>query len=306
LDQAQSEFEPGLVSIVMPAYNVEKYLGETVDCVFAQSYEKLEVVLVDDGSTDRTLSVARGYGDRIRIVEQSNHGVSYARNVGLAECRGEYVHFLDCDDLLSPQFYERLVEPLVEEPDLDASYCSEEAFEGDWKDRRTVWKSDKSEYEGNLYRTVLLRSNLSPANVLYRRSSIAFVGGFDVTIKTSEDYDFQLRFAHHAKMRRVPEAVYYYRQHPASASRDYPMVCRNRLMVAKRHIEAGEGMETWRAEWRELRRATLAEACASMRFNLKRNLRNGPVFRAEIWKALRFLATTPSALPWLLRGRKGR
>ena len=245
-----------LVSVVVPAYNAEAHLRETLDCLLGQSYSNLEIVLVDDGSTDGTGGIARAAGDRVRVIAQSNHGVSYARNVGLSNVRGEFVHFMDADDLLSPDFYELLAGPLAEDGALDGTYCSEEAFEGDWATRNVLWRTDKAEYERDLYRAVLLSSNLSPANVLYRVAGIAFVGGFDVTLKTSEDYDFQLRFARFCKMRRVPEAVYYYRRHPQSASRDYAAVYRNRLAVARRHIVAFEGMRHWRGEWRALRKAS--------------------------------------------------
>jgi glycosyltransferase involved in cell wall biosynthesis len=292
------------VSVVVAAFNAEAYLRETLDCLLAQTYPNLEIVLVDDGSTDCTSEIAREAGEKVRVINQDNRGVSYARNVGLAHVEGEFVHFMDADDLLSPDFYELLAKPLVEDPGLDATYCAEEAFEGEWNGRNVLWRTDKSEYEKDAYTAVLLSSNLSPANVLYRAASIAFVGGFDTTLKTSEDYDFQLRFVRFCKMRRVPEAVYYYRRHPRSASRDYAAVYRNRLAVAKRHIVAFDGMDHRRNEWKALRRMCAVEACATMRFNLKRNLRNGPGFRRELAKALRFLASTPTVACYLLSGRR--
>ena len=292
-----------LVSVVVPAYNAESYLRETLDCLLGQTYSEMEIVLVDDGSADGTAAIARAAGERVQVFSQDHKGVSYARNEGLARCRGVFVHFMDADDLLSPDFYERMVAPLVADPAVDATYCSEESFEGDWATRKVLWRTDKAEYEGDLYRAVLLSSNLSPANVLYRVAGLAFLGGFDVTLRTSEDYDFQLRFARFGNMRRVPEAVYHYRRHSASASREYAMVYRNRLSVAKRHIVAFEGMRHWRAEWKALRRTSAVEACATMRFNLKRSRGDARALRRELGKALRFLASTRSALPWILSGR---
>lgn len=292
-----------VVSVVIPAFNAEPHLRETLDCVLSQSLHAIEILFVDDGSTDGTLEIARSYGDRLRVFTHANHGVSYSRNVGLAHCCGEYVHFMDADDLLSPDFYERLLEPLVADPGLDAAFCAEESFEGEWASRTVLWHTDKSEYDSGLYRTILLRSNLSPANVLYRRSSMAFVGGFDLSLRAAEDYDFQLRFARFCLMQRVPEAVYYYRRHPASASRNYEVVYRSRLAVAKRHITAFEGMRHWRREWRELRRACAVEACATIRFNLKKSARDWSALRRELSKAARFLLSAPSVALRLLSGR---
>ena len=106
-----------LVSVVVPMYQVEAYLTECLDSLVAQSYENLEVVLVDDGSTDRTAEIARGFVERdprFRLVQKPNGGLGAARNTGLAECTGDLVAFLDSDDSLPPDAYRRMVRTLTE------------------------------------------------------------------------------------------------------------------------------------------------------------------------------------------------
>ena len=95
------EIQP-LVSVIMPAYNSEKYLGKSIESALAQAYEKFELIIVDDGSKDGTKSIVEQYAKndiRIKLLEQANQGVSAARNKGLDTATGEYVAFLDSDDL---------------------------------------------------------------------------------------------------------------------------------------------------------------------------------------------------------------
>ncbi len=94
---------PGLISIPMCVYNGETYLAEAIDSVLAQTYPKIEVILVDDGSTDRSAGIARRYADQVRYLYQPHLGIGVARNCGLAACRGEFIAIQDADDLWAPE-----------------------------------------------------------------------------------------------------------------------------------------------------------------------------------------------------------
>src|SRR3954452_15003770 len=96
-----------LVSAIIPAHNAERFLAAAIDSVLAQTYQPIECIVVDDGSTDGTPAVARSYGDRIRLIPQEQRGVSAARNRGAAEARGELLAFLDADDRWLPERVER-------------------------------------------------------------------------------------------------------------------------------------------------------------------------------------------------------
>lgn len=114
-----------LLSIIVPAYNVEKYLPRCLDSILAQTYKNIEVILIDDGSPDNSGAICDEYasGDnRIRVFHIENNGVSSARNLGLKEARGDYIGFVDSDDYIAPEMYEVLVKNL-EEYNADISIC---------------------------------------------------------------------------------------------------------------------------------------------------------------------------------------
>lgn len=114
-----------LISIIVPVYNVESYLEQCIDSILAQTYKNLEIILVDDGSTDRSGEICDRYAEqdsRIRVVHQVNNGSSRARNAGLEICHGDYLGFIDGDDYVAPDMYRILLDNLRRE-DADISVC---------------------------------------------------------------------------------------------------------------------------------------------------------------------------------------
>lgn len=122
VEQVASSGGPKLVSIVIPCFNYGNYLAEAVGSALRQTHEELEVVIVDDGSTDDTASIAQSFGGQVRYVFQENAGLSAARNTGVREARGEFVVFLDADDLIDPTFVERCIEVLDRSPTAAFAY----------------------------------------------------------------------------------------------------------------------------------------------------------------------------------------
>lgn len=112
-----------IVSVVMPVYNVEDYVEAAVESVLAQTYERLELLIIDDGGSDRSVELCRAFGDRrIRIISQKNRGLAGARNTGIRYARGELIAFLDSDDLWHPQKLARHLEHLSKRPQVGVSY----------------------------------------------------------------------------------------------------------------------------------------------------------------------------------------
>ncbi|HCA58980.1 MAG TPA: hypothetical protein DEP46_13490, partial [Blastocatellia bacterium] len=107
-----------LVSAIIPNYNYARYVGEAVESALGQTYPNIEVIVVDDGSTDNSLEVLEQYRDRIKIIAQKNSGVCVARNRGVAESEGEYIAFLDADDVWLPEKIEKQVEKFASGKDL--------------------------------------------------------------------------------------------------------------------------------------------------------------------------------------------
>ena len=110
-----------LISCIVPAYNGERYLGQTIDSILGQTYRPIEVIVVDDGSTDRTADVAAGYGAPVRLISQPNAGPAAARNTGIEAARGVFLAFLDSDDLWHEEKLERQMQRFAARPELD--YC---------------------------------------------------------------------------------------------------------------------------------------------------------------------------------------
>jgi glycosyltransferase involved in cell wall biosynthesis len=112
------------VSVIIPAYNAAATIAGTVDSVIAQSLQDFEIICVDDGSTDDTLAIMKQFGDRVRLLEQSNSGPATGRNNGARSSSGGYLAFLDADDVWTPQFLERGVATLDADPALSLVYCN--------------------------------------------------------------------------------------------------------------------------------------------------------------------------------------
>lgn len=119
------------VSIIMPVYNAERYLKETLDSVVRQSFQKLEIILVDDGSTDSSLTILKDYeiaDSRVHVFHQSNKGAGAARNLGMRHATGKYLLFLDCDDLFELDMVEKMY-VTAEEREVDVLVCRSDHFD---------------------------------------------------------------------------------------------------------------------------------------------------------------------------------
>ena len=111
------------VSVIIPVYNGANYITETLNSVLIQAYKNIEVIVVNDGSTDKTEEIVKSFGDRIRYFVQKNKGVSSARNFGLLKAEGEYVQFLDADDLLFEDKIFNQIEFFIKNPSNNVVYC---------------------------------------------------------------------------------------------------------------------------------------------------------------------------------------
>ncbi len=132
-----------LISCIVPVYNGERYLGEALDSILAQTYQPLEIIVINDGSTDGTAAVAAGYGERVRCVWQANAGEVAARNRGLNVASGESIAFLDADDLWHPEKLSRQIDRFNERPELDLCFTR---FQNFWAPELA---EEKNRYQDN-------------------------------------------------------------------------------------------------------------------------------------------------------------
>lgn len=237
------------VSVIIPAYNAELYIAETLNSVLAQSFTDLEVIVVDDGSTDRTARIVGAIASRdgrVSLVVQQNAGVATARNTGIQAARGQWLAFLDADDIWYPQ---KLAQQLHCFQQSDSTvglvYCWSALIRetGDLAGGYIAFS-----FQGNVAPALTYLNFIGNASApLIRRSAIEAVGGFNCTYKVlqaqgCEDWDFYLKIAERYSFAVVPEFLVGYRQQPAAMSRNaYSMHKSYKIM-----------MEGWQANHPEL------------------------------------------------------
>lgn len=202
-----------LVSIIIPAYNARRFIGESIDSALNQTYSNCEILVIDDGSTDDTRAfLQHRYGDQIRYIYQENQGRGAARNYGLHLARGKYIQFLDADDLILPDKIRMQVMFLEAHPEYAAAYCHALFFFEDDPDHPSDHPRQESYCSGDILEREILEPFLLPIMILVRRTWVDKVGGFDETLRSNEDWDLWLRIAHagglFAYMLGEPMALY--------------------------------------------------------------------------------------------------
>lgn len=187
-----------LVSVVIPAYNVARYVSEAVDSALAQTYQNIEIIVVDDGSKDDIKKVLEPYIEKklVRYIYQENQGLSAARNTGIRNSCGEFVALLDSDDIFLPEKIEKQVGYLIAHPECGVSYSSVWHFQEDHPGQLLMLKEDY--YSGTEVFPQLLRRNfIIPLSVVFRKSELDRVGLFDESRRRTEDWEYWLRLSYH-------------------------------------------------------------------------------------------------------------
>lgn len=211
---------PGLVSIVIPTFNDRDWICDAVDSALAQSYEKCEVIVVDDGSTDGTEALLRSrYRGRIRYLHQPNRGLGAARNTGLAMASGEYVQFLDADDILLPSKVATHVRALEDDSRYSVVYSDFEFVDGSDITARTPSGFTPRYCSGNVLKNLLEDNFVVVHAALSRRADVQSVHGFDESLHACEDYDLWMRLAAAERLFLfTPEVLVLYRRRTGSMS----------------------------------------------------------------------------------------
>lgn len=266
-----------LVSVVMPVYNGQAFLAQAVESVLAQTFKAVELIAVDDGSTDGSPEILAEYSSRIRVVRRANAGVSAARNAGIAAARGELIAFLDQDDWWMPEKVTRQVE-LFQTDDRVGLVHTAVAYYDECLGRQVGPQNPAARPEamiGDCYESLLLGNPLVNSSVLLRRSALEEIGGLNLSIRgnTVQDYDLWLRTAQRWRLAYVPEPLTVFRLHANQGHRDRRAMLRDELdlllrqrtksawtattsgarrladlhdSLATAHFEAGDGWEARR------------------------------------------------------------
>ncbi len=245
-----------LVSIIIPCWNAESYVGDAIESALAQTYRPVEVIIIDDGSTDGSLDVIKSYDSRIHWETGPRRGGGAARNRGIELARGELVQFLDADDILYPNKLDVMV-PIARSAGTSVLAVS------DWEsepgnDGKPVARRSLPSTEGDAV-LFCLRHQLQTCSPLHWRSNLAQVGGFDAALPCCQEFDLHLRLAAHGlRLRRVAKPLYAVRKRPHSVSSDYVRVLDQHESI---FIGISDVLQA-RRELTRIRRIAIAEALA--------------------------------------------
>jgi len=204
-----------LVSVIIPNYNYAEYLRESIDSALNQDYQPIEIIVVDDGSTDGSREILRSYGTQIRVIEIENSGAPTARNFGLMEAHGYYIAYLDADDFWIRTKISTQIKRL-RDINTDMVYCKMTIL--DVKANSTTVSSENR--EGNFKNEFLLhptRTPFPPSTMLMTRDLVARAGIWDTAFKSpAEDFDYLRRCAKYTDFAVVDEALVVHRNHAKS------------------------------------------------------------------------------------------
>jgi glycosyltransferase involved in cell wall biosynthesis len=290
------------VSIIIPAFNCGSVIAETLESVRSQTFKDFEAIVVDDGSTDDTASVVRGFCEldsRFCLVEQSNGGVSSARNKALSLARGEWIAFLDGDDVWLPAKLERQMELGQQDPKANYLFANFYFWDGQ-HDLQIGLEQNRPLPEGDVSRNLIFNiSHVCPASMstaLIRREMFLAAGTFDTQLTASEDWDLLLRMAEHGLwVRGTREPLVRYRRWEGNVTNQKLKIIESNVRVLEKSARM-----TRRSELKPLYRRSLALAQSQRELVRARGMIDATPKQipAALWRAWQFY---PRRLRWLLR-----
>lgn len=296
-----------LVSIIIPAHNCERFIGEALASVVRQDYGNREIIVVDDGSSDSTAAIVKGFPE-VRLLAQPNAGPAAARNLGVRASSGKYLAFLDGDDIwlpgkLSSQM--AYAESHPEHPIVFGQFAFwRRSADGQYPPpdemlkRPETWEVPQP-LSGWIYVDLLIDSVVCIITALVHRSLYEEVGGFDESLRSGEDYDFWLRSAHRFRAHKLPQCLALYRLHGTGVT-SIPKPLNYAYLVLTRALETLGGSDRdGRSVDPVAMNARLAKIC--FQYGLLHFRRGDPRHaRSAFLQSLRHSALKPRAIAYLL------
>ena len=255
------------VSVIMPAFNAAPFIAAAIQSVLDQTHDNVEVIVIDDGSTDGTFEIAGGFGSRVRVIRQRQRGAASARNTGAAQASGEWLAFLDADDLWEPEKLSRQL--AAAGPDIHMIY-SDRFNIGSVEGWPAIQGSVQPPYEGDVFVPLLRTGNvITTSTVLMRTAVFKELGGFceDPAVLPAEDWDLWIRFAEQHGVRVCREPLVSYRLHPDGVSRNVARMNAARRTVVARALRLPRG----RTLDRRMKRRILAQTWLTNGWDARRH-----------------------------------
>lgn len=276
------------MSVAIPAFNAQRFLSRTLNSALQQTYQNLEVIVVDDGSTDQTKAIAEKFSasdHRVKVVSTSNGGVAKARNVGIEASSGEFLGFLDADDLWHPTKIARQVEILTTGAHADAAATYTLMRIIDAEDR-VLRNGSGIGYSGYIFaRHLFARPVGNGSSLMVRREVALDLGGFDTSwsdrdLGGCEDLDFELRIAEKHRIAAIRLYLVGYRVYPGNMSSNALALARSVLSIVEHHINSHPELPDWAV--RKTRAATLEYALQNIA-----SVGQWQIFSSELARLLR-------------------
>jgi glycosyltransferase involved in cell wall biosynthesis len=278
------------VSIVMTVYNGEKYIAEAIESVKNQTFSDYELLIIDDGSTDGTAAAVSTFlsDKRIKYFYQTNKGVSAARNKGIAESHGNYIAFIDHDDVFLPEKIMKTVRFLEANDTYGMVYTDmfvvneNGGFISNWLDKKRFYG------EGGIYLNLLNECFILPTAVLIRMAILRETGLFSEDIKSGEDIDLWLRIARRSKIGLIHEPLVKWRQHENNMSKKSKSNIPNYIKVFESQLLLNLNKNEQRAVFKELSQLYFDFALIKLGEGMLRQAEN--MFRKSLSYRMRFKA----------------
>lgn len=290
---------PPAISVIVPCYNAVAFLPATLRSVLVQHGFELQIIVVDDGSSDGSPELVARDFPGVTLVRQANAGVAAARNTGLAHARHDWVAFVDADDLWLPGKLQAQRALLASHPEVGMAYTAWKVWtsnepepSADWLEQLARDASLSGLWQGAsgwIYPELLVDCVVWTSSVLVRRELVSQAGGFDPALRIGEDWDLWLRLSRLTPMLRVPRPLALYRMHPGSITKAPPDVNFKHLIVTRalerwgtagpdgRHARMGDVRLSQARTWRDLAGARLmADDPVQARHDAFLALRNQP------------------------------
>ncbi len=252
------------ISVVVPIYNGENYIGEAIESILSQTLMPIEIIIVNDGSTDKSLDVINNYLGSVDVINIPHSGVSKARNVGITAAKGDWIAFLDSDDIWLPNKLELYAEAMASFPDSIVFYSEFSLLEvdlhGDFPTANYSGKLNSDincdlDHSGWIYHQLLLTNWVLTSTALVKKSVFETVGMFDESLVIAEDWDMFLRISREGKFYKIKQPLSLYRITPNSLTKTIKPVDYIRTVldsaIEKYGYTSPDGQEV---DWREFRR----------------------------------------------------
>ena len=285
------------VSVIIPTYNRADLMREAVESVLVQTYKDFEIIVVDDGSTDNTGDILSGLEDpRLRMIRQENQGQGLARNTGILAAAGQYIAFLDSDDLWESKKLEKQITLFDEDEKLEWVYSDAYAFDDTTREKLFTFSRKSRQYEGYIAHKLFMHDFIATSTVMVRQRVFEKMGLFS-DLSKAQDWEMWLRVAARHYIRKAPSALTGYRIHKDMITQE-----QNPIFKHQCHVEVLERAIRFAPEvYEPLHKRAIASQCVNTgqrllaRGNLKQARKffiNGICYSFSSVNAYVLLATT--------------